>query len=88
MLYDDNKDTKLPPLGAGFLGLQNPYAEIPKVFTDVCTGTPIHVGCYKNGQNQRRIKCPKGHIAFVTENNKMRFGTIWRNPWGDFPENF
>jgi len=32
-------------------------------------------------------KCPKGRVVLVTE-NKARFGALWRNPWGDFPEIF
>jgi len=30
-------------------------------------------------------KCPKGRIVLVTE-KKTRLGTVWRNPWGDFPQ--
>jgi len=30
-------------------------------------------------------KWPKGRVALITEKNKARFGTLGRNPWGDFP---
>ena len=29
-------------------------------------------------------KWPKGRVALITK-NKTRFGTLGRNPWGDFP---
>ena len=30
-------------------------------------------------------KWPKGRITLITQKNKTRFGTLRRNPWGNFP---
>jgi len=30
-------------------------------------------------------KWPKGRITLITQKNKTRFGTLGRNPWGNFP---
>jgi len=76
--------TKIMLLGAVFQVLQNPYAEIRKFVTGVCSGTPIHACWSKSVQD----KCLKGRVVLMTQKNKMCFGAVWRNPWGNFPGQF
>ena len=65
-----------------FLGLQNPYAEIQKNLTNVRSGTPIHVCCFKRGRNRCKISVRKAALYWCK--NKTRFGCRLAKPLGRF----
>jgi len=39
---------------------------------------------FQKWSKSMHYKWPKGRVALVTEKNKTRFGTLRRNPWGNF----
>jgi len=43
------------PFCSVFGSWKTPCTEIQKFFTDICTQTPIHVFCFKNGRNHCKI---------------------------------
>jgi len=42
---------------------------------------------FQTWSKSMQVNCPKGRIVLVTE-NRMHFGAVWQNPWGDFPSFF
>jgi len=60
---------KILLLGAVFWGLRNLYAEIWKFFTGVCSGTSIHVYCFKHRQHQCRISVQKAALYWWQKKN-------------------
>ena len=80
---------KLPPLGTVFLGLAKLLHRNSKIFHGVCSGTPIHGCCFKNGRNQCRKKCPKRRVVSLTEKQtKHVLAPFGGTPGGDFPPSF
>jgi len=69
--------TKLPPPGAGFLGLQNYCVKIQKILT-----AHQFMCCFKKSKLMQG-KCPKGCITWWQK--KTCFGAAWQNVWGDSP---
>ena len=57
-----------------------------KFLMSVCSSTPIHVCYFKCGRSQCRMSVRKAGLYWWQKKNS--FGTVWRNPWGDFPEFF
>ena len=73
--------TKIMLLGAVFQVLQNPYAEIRKFVTGVCSGTPIHACWSKSVQD----KCLKGRVVLMTQKKQNVFWCCLEEPLGQFP---
>jgi len=81
--------SKLPPLGTVFLGLAKLLHRNSKIFHGVCSGTPIHGCCFKNGRNQCRKKCPKRRVVSLTDKQtKHVLAPFGGTPGGDFPPSF
>jgi len=90
MLYADNNDpTQITTSGDSFLGLAKLLHRNSKIFHGVCSGTPIHGCCFKNGRNQCRKKCPKRRVVSLTEKQtKHVLAPFGGTPGGDFPPSF
>jgi len=64
-----------------------PCAEIGKFISGVHMRKAIRLlfqKWSKSAQN-RGPNWPRGRVALITDKNKTRFGTLGRNPLGDFP---
>ena len=74
---------KLLPQGS-FMGLAKPLCTISGNFMGVCSSTPIHVCCFKNGRNQCRISVWNAALP-CWQKNETRFGTVWQNLLDNLP---
>jgi len=77
-----NTPSKLSPFSC-FCGLENPCTEMRKFFITVHMRTPIHVFCFKNGQNRCRISVWKATL--VAWQNKHILAPLGGSQ-GDFPQ--
>ena len=63
---------------------KTPCAEIGKNFQRYTHAESDSRLLFQKWSKSLQDKWPKGRVALITQKNKTRFGTLGRNPWGDF----